>query len=915
MVLRRRAGETGWQEQGRHWGLLGATAREMPMRGREIAGVGGVSLLRPDQAHTKPKPLVTLKPAGHVKHQVQTNQNGNVTPSPTELRLIQKYMHEARTVEEEGIDEVALRKLVKSTTFKKFLRRLELENEVVELHQQLEREVGLHSTLESALAHASSTAQFPESVLHDLPSNVQRLLTDIAMLEATVLRLETQASALQWDIVHERTKREAIEHTLPVARPVLLSSRPLSPQLPSRLVPASPKLAPASPPRLPKVRAAPLSPGNSKAKSPLLATLKELLHTVAPEPEATQQQFEFCTPPKSPKGSPKSPRQSLRALWTALDGQQPQQTTLLPILKKLNSKDRARVHQDSSTDATTCFPSSAPVVTPSNLHPSLSSPFTPGEPPRTTTPVTPAAACQQPCDFSSPSLKLLNPARLLVSTKRLAFWNFSSSNVDDASPNNRSANPTPEVELQRSNAPEQHDCSSILDEDFTDDVRMRKLRRSRGMKRQDQSLSSSSHDVSTLTSPRESSFNQESPRPSSVSVGCTEPVLHLLLPSNPNRVSEEMVSCMVDIFCHLAEPSSSESRASQECPLSPSSHTGRLSTSSSLSSSHSDSSPSLSLVLPVGARSPELNPGVYGDVMGGETTRDPYKAMGKLAWANIGPYSNAEEVPWLSVGKNQLEYVAHSLGKFRLLVERLAKVDPSVMTHEEKLAFWINLYNALLMHAFLAYGIPRSDLKFFTLMQKAAYCVGGHWFNAAAIECNLLKAKIMLHRPQFALIMALHNKKLTEEQTKFGIEKPEPLVNFALSCGGHSSPMVRLYTPEHIHDELDSAFQDYLRATVGLTSKSRVLLPKLVYNYAREFVDDDGVLEWVCRFLPISQVTVIYECVQQRHRRRLWNPTSPFSVAPYSFAFRYLFPKSICGDLAAMGAGEDCEKKRFHFCM
>lgn len=34
----------------------------------------------------------------------------------------------------------------------------------------------------------------------------------------------------------------------------------------------------------------------------------------------------------------------------------------------------------------------------------------------------------------------------------------------------------------------------------------------------------------------------------------------------------------------------------------------------------------------------------------------------------------------------------------RLLVERLAKVDPSAMTHEQKLAFWINLYNALLMH-------------------------------------------------------------------------------------------------------------------------------------------------------------------------------------------------------------------------
>jgi hypothetical protein len=130
---------------------------------------------------------------------------------------------------------------------------------------------------------------------------------------------------------------------------------------------------------------------------------------------------------------------------------------------QLNTKDRARIHHNqqlSPDHATTCFPSSGTgAVQSSSL-----SPFTPGEPPRTTTPVTPAAAaaCQQQSE-SSPTRKLLNPARLLVSTKRLAFWNFSSStSVDDAaSLNNRSANPTPEVELQ---VPEQLDCSSILDE-------------------------------------------------------------------------------------------------------------------------------------------------------------------------------------------------------------------------------------------------------------------------------------------------------------------------------------------------------------------------------------------------------------------------------------------------------------------
>lgn len=165
--------------------------------------------------------------------------------------------------------------------------------------------------------------------------------------------------------------------------------------------------------------------------------------------------------------------------------------------------------------------------------------------------------------------------------------------------------------------------------------------------------------------------------------------------------------------------------------------------------------------------------------------------------------------------------------------------------------------------------------------------------------------------------MALHSKKLTEEQSQFGIDKPEPKVNFALSCGGHSSPMVRIYTPEHIHDELDSAFEDYLLATVGITAKGRVLLPKLIYNYAREFVEDDVVLEWVCRFLPFAQVAVIYECIQHRHRRRLFN-SAPFAVAPYSFAFRYLFPQSISGAAFPAGDSNDfaaaSEKQRHQFC-
>lgn len=35
---------------------------------------------------------------------------------------------------------------------------------------------------------------------------------------------------------------------------------------------------------------------------------------------------------------------------------------------------------------------------------------------------------------------------------------------------------------------------------------------------------------------------------------------------------------------------------------------------------------------------------------------------------------------------------------YRLLVKNLEKVEPLKMTREEKLAFWINIHNALVMH-------------------------------------------------------------------------------------------------------------------------------------------------------------------------------------------------------------------------
>ncbi|KAK8654765.1 hypothetical protein V6N13_107365 [Hibiscus sabdariffa] len=333
---------------------------------------------------------------------------------------------------------------------------------------------------------------------------------------------------------------------------------------------------------------------------------------------------------------------------------------------------------------------------------------------------------------------------------------------------------------------------------------------------------------------------------------------------HPNQLSEEMVLRMRDIFIFLADSSklssSSVSPASPHCPL------------ANFLASSSDSPVVTSLV-----SSP---PG------GGAI--DPYEVSDKVDWrCNIGTYSNAVEVSWLSVGKKELEYAAMALKRFRLLVEQLSMVDPSQMSYNEKLAFWINLYNALIMHAYLAYGVPRNEIKLFSLMQKAAYTVGGLSVSAADIECAILKMNPATYRPQIAAVFALQKFKASVELQKYTIDHPEPLLHFVLSCGLHSSPAVRIFRPENTNELLKRSMKDYIQASVGISNKGKLLVPKLLHCFAKGVVEDSVLPEWLCQFLSTQQASMVGSCLS-RNKWRLLGARG-FSVLPFDSRFRFLF--------------------------
>eukprot|EP00250_Pteridium_aquilinum_P018835 c24216_g1_i1 orf=1-1458(-) len=179
----------------------------------------------------------------------------------------------------------------------------------------------------------------------------------------------------------------------------------------------------------------------------------------------------------------------------------------------------------------------------------------------------------------------------------------------------------------------------------------------------------------------------------------------------PNLLSEEMVLCLSSILLRLTRQSSASD----------------WETSSNVSHS------TLSSMWSFNSRNTvSCNPS--RDVTEEIEFIDPYKICGESIRRNIGPYQYYQEITTSSFDYSKIPRTAVFLKKLMNLLERLRTVDLRGLAHQQKLSFWINIYNVCMMHAFLEHGIPDSPHKVVALMGKAVINVGGHLLSALAIE-------------------------------------------------------------------------------------------------------------------------------------------------------------------------------------
>ncbi|XP_026404435.1 uncharacterized protein LOC113299580 isoform X4 [Papaver somniferum] len=411
---------------------------------------------------------------------------------------------------------------------------------------------------------------------------------------------------------------------------------------------------------------------------------------------------------------------------------------------------------------------------------------------------------------------------------------------------------------------------------------------------------------------------------------------------SPDKLSEDIVRCMISIYCKLASNYSTSTPAAIPESTNNSTIIGFSSSSSSMSPSILTLSPPLgtsstTLFSPHHRRHFNQDYSWEIEEYASSSSSSDFFQNGGAAASSLasGPCTSDTVVVSRAclelADESRIGHVVPMMKKLRSMLKYLEDIDPRKMKPEQKLTFWVNIHNALVMH-------------------DATYNVGGHFTTAYEIKSSILGCSPSSPASHITTTVTTspttfftptggiklkknNNKRNSGSRHIYSLDYLEPLVYFALSSGAYSDPAVRVYTSKNIFAELNIAKQEFIRAATSINTanantfsslsssssiynnnnykqkhtkdgwgtsdeynNNKVILPKVLYYFANDAcLNLYGLAEMVHGCLSESQQKAMEICQQQlsinsnkRLITRMLQPDKYIQWSPYNSAFRYI---------------------------
>lgn len=207
--------------------------------------------------------------------------------------------------------------------------------------------------------------------------------------------------------------------------------------------------------------------------------------------------------------------------------------------------------------------------------------------------------------------------------------------------------------------------------------------------------------------------------------------------------------------------------------------------------------------------------------------------------------------------------------RFIKMAESLHRFDLSTFSREEKLAFFINLYNIMTIHAVIILGHPNGPLDRRRLFGDFQYLIGGYPYSLSAIQNGVLRGN---QRPPYQLIKPFGPK---DKRLPVALSEQEPLIHFALTNGSRSSPALKCYSPSDIDAELRAAVRAFFLdggVVIDMEAKT-VSVSKIIKWFSVDFGKNElEILRWLVNHLEPSKAENLLELLDGNELKVVYQP-------------------------------------------
>ena len=184
------------------------------------------------------------------------------------------------------------------------------------------------------------------------------------------------------------------------------------------------------------------------------------------------------------------------------------------------------------------------------------------------------------------------------------------------------------------------------------------------------------------------------------------------------------------------------------------------------------------------------------------------------------------------------------------IIPQLRGIDLECFSSQQQTtAFWINLYNALVINGVISANIQSSVtegwLGLLRYFSNTAYEICGMRFSLEDIEHGILRA----NRGNPYLPGAHFPS--DDPRYKHINPKLDPRIHFALNCASQSCPPIQVYTAEELDAQLEIATANFINQETDLNkSGTKLLVSPLFKWYQADFGGKPGVRNFLNKYLP-----------------------------------------------------------------